>query len=478
MKQLLSCLMLMLLPASAQEWTVLEPGIPLTGRPGEQVLVRVEGPAGRSPELVLGKSRFTLSEVSQGLYAGFIYIPDTSAQLVLKDGEGELALGPVSQETGGRTFLAQRETVTRQGPVGDYDRLTPLYPGTRIRVDGARGGWLRAAGSGTWIDQTGGRLTEQFLPPNRLNRVVLEEADNGDALLALHCDRPGEVQVLHSVAGQKLLLRLEDTLQTCFDVKRPTGVAEFLGPILLRPLTSGAVEIELSAKEFSGYQIVPDPAANILTLRIRKPMPQTLKGLKITLDAGHGGPKDPGTVGHRGLPEKTLNLRVAESLAVMLRARGAEVTMTRVNDQDVASETSGDAGELQARIDRSIEAGDHLFLSLHHNARPSVEEGKTFHGTDVYWYQPHSQALAASLADPIADAVGEETRSYRWRSFYVIRQTHSPAVLIEFQYLSNPDLEETVLDRPDYPARAAAGVVKGLERYVLRGQLETDQGDR
>ena len=467
MKRGLLLLALMLcLPAGAEEWKLLEPGMPVQGNPGEEVLVRLEGPRGRKPVLVLGSRRFELGETGDGLYAGFFTISDRAQSLALVDSAGRTELGEVGPNQSGRYFEASQETVTRQGPLGDYDRLTPLYAGTRVRLDGRRGGWHRAAGSGTWIDESGGRVAGGVLPPNRLNRVIVEDAPDGDALLRFQCDRAGEVQVRHSVAAQTLTVRLEDTLQTCFDVKRPTGVADFLGPILLRPNTDGSVEVELSAAEFAGYQVEPEAAQNQVTLRIRKPLPQTLKGLKITVDAGHGGPKDRGTVGHGGLEENVLNLRVAEELASQLRARGAEVNMTRTTDSDVASQSKNDAGELQARVDHSIKAGGRLFLSVHHNARPDVEQGKVYHGTDVYWYQPHSQALAKSLADPIADAIGEELRSYRWRSFFVIRQTHSPAVLIEFQYLSNPKLEKSVLDEPGYPEKAAGAVVRGLESYL------------
>jgi len=140
--------------------------------------------------------------------------------------------------------------------------------------------------------------------------------------------------------------------------------------------------------------------------------------------------------------------------------------MTRTEDSDVASREAGDSSELQSRINSSIKAGSQLFLSIHHNARPDIEDGKVSHGTDIYWFQPHSQALARALADPVADAIGEESRSFRWRSFYVIRQTYAPAVLIEFQYLSNPNLERDLLSQPEYPDKAAQGVVEGLIRYI------------
>lgn len=454
------------------EWELLEPGLPVLGLPGESVLFRVQGPAGQSPSLRTTRGETALRETSAGVYEGHIRLPAAgkkSVSLVAPKG-GNKPLGDLRTEISDRYYVAGQETVTRQGPHADYDRLTPLYAGQKVPLDGSRGGWHRCRESGTWLDGRSGMIKSGFLPPNRLQRILLQEDKNGDALIVLEGRHAPEIQVSHSVAGGKLQVRLENTLQTNFDVKRVTGTAPFLGPVILRPKTDGATELELSCPNFAGYQIEPQKDGKRVTLRVRKPLARKLAGLKITIDAGHGGPKDTGAMGVHGLAEKTLNLRVAKVLASKLQSLGAQVTMTRTTDTNVANRERGDGSELQARIDRSIEAGAQIFLSVHHNARPSIAESRVYHGTDMYWYQPHSQALAQALADPVADAIGEPTRSYRWRSFYVIRQTHAPAVLMEFQYISNPTLEKSVLSQADYPDKAASGVVEGLLKFLSQGQ--------
>jgi N-acetylmuramoyl-L-alanine amidase len=466
------------LPAVA-EWQVLEPDMPIMGQPGERILFRIKGPKMAKPYLKLGSESgtTTLSESEPGIYSAVVMIPNSMKKnVILMDQASQLnkVIGSIQGMTDWLLFNVPSETVTRQGPHPDYDRLTPLYATQTVAIDGIRGGWYRCAESGTWLDDRKEKVllsdtleTPASPTPNRLHRIVLKEDSNGDALLFLEMDRCPEVQITQSPDRGLLSATLFDTYQTTFDIKRPTQVAKFLGPIVLQPhAVPRSVTLELSTEQFAGYQIEPSHGKDKLTLRIRKPIMPRLKGLKITVDAGHGGPKDPGTTGHQGLAEKTLNLRVAKALAEQLRGHGAEVLMTRTTDSDVASLGRGDGDELQARIDRSIEAGSQLFLSVHHNARPSVSEGRVYHGTDIYWYQPHSQSLAKSLADPIADAIGEASRTFRWRSFYVIRQTHAPAVLMEFQYLSNPILEQTVLNQPDYPEKAASGVVEGLLQFL------------
>lgn len=475
MRTLLLLFLLLLTPTWAQSWELLEPAMPVKGKSGEAVLFRVRGVAGQNPYLkISGQTEiFRLVELEPGNYQAELFIPRSGRKAVfLMEAKSSFRerLGTLAQTDSCGVFRPQSETVTRQGPHPDYDRLTPLYAGQTVGLDGARGNWYRCKGSGTWVDgrkaPIGKAEQESTIPPNRLKRILVTEDQNGDALLTLNMTRCPEVQVTSS--GNSLRFLLQDTLQTNFDVRRPTKVAEFLGPIVLNPRAQQrAVLIELTRGANAGYLIEPTESPGKLTIRVRKPLPRSLNGLRVTVDAGHGGPEDPGTVGHLGLAEKALNLRVAKALAEQLRSKGAVVTMTRTIDTSVATGRSADTGgELQSRVDHSIEKDSQLFLSVHHNARGNIEEGKRYHGTDIYWYHPSSQALARNLADPIADSIGEKTRSFRWRSFYVIRQTYTPSVLMEFQYLSNPVLEKSVLSQPDYADKAARGVVNGLLRYL------------
>jgi N-acetylmuramoyl-L-alanine amidase len=392
---------------------------------------------------------------------------DGSYPLRLETNGASVALGTVVVAAGTKTFRAAEAVVTRQGPDSDYERLTPLVAGAQVEVNGQRGDWYRSTATGAWLDGRSGAVEPGWTATPRLTRIAVDALANGDAQLTLSCGTIPEA--VATMSGNGLLsLTLAATEDQIFDVTKEASAANFLGAITVRPQTpvGTVVEVALGPEGIGGYQLDPGNRPGDLVLRVRRPVPKSLKGLIITLDAGHGGPKDPGTVGHGGLPEKVLNLRVTQSLARMLRERGATVIMTRTTDADVATDEKGASHELQARIDLSVAQRAHLFLSLHHNARPSVEEGKISHGTDIYWYQPVSEPLARALAGPIADAIEEPLRTSRFRSFHVIRQTFSPSVLIEFQYLSNPTLEAQVLDRPDYADRAAGGVVKGLEAYL------------
>ncbi len=466
------------LGAPAQPWATEEIGFPIVAQPGEAIPIIVTGPEGPTPmigmvhesDTMRERIEIPMSQIGPGRYLGRFHAPASGHhRLVLERGSHQETLGEVMVQSGERTFLAKETVVTRQGPDGVFDRLTALPAGTTVAIDGSRGDWHRSANTGTWLDGRSGEVSSIVPQPSRISRVTIDEFPNGDARLTISCSEIPEVEAIHQTSSGRLSLVLANTEQTLLDIKRPVNTATFLGTVAIRPQArplATILDIDTGVVGLAGYQLQPGETSGDLILRLRRPIPQSLKNLIITVDAGHGGPKDSGTVGHRGLPEKVLNLRVAEALTRQLRARGATVLMTRTTDADVATSEEGAGNELQARIDRSIAAGAHLFLSLHHNARPSVEDGKTSHGTDVYWYQPLSASLARALAQPVAQAVGEPLSTSRYRSFHVIRQTFSPSVLIEFQYLSNPQLEKDVLDQNDYPEEAAAGVVQGLEDYL------------
>jgi N-acetylmuramoyl-L-alanine amidase len=463
----LSYLLLMSLAASADNWALERCPTPIWAQPEEVLELTLTGPAGQTGSLQVGPKAYPLCETESGRYLA--RVPDASPgehRLTLALPGGQSDLGEIQIASGLKTFDATSTVVVRQGPDSDFERLTPLVPGAQVPVNGRRGDWYRSADTGAWLDGRSGKLLDTPAARPRLTRVKVDSFPNGDARITLSCGTVPETRA--SLGSNGLILTLAGTDDLLFDLTKDSESANFLGPITVVPLLPNGVEVQVAtaAREAAGFALEPGEKTGDLVLRVRRPLARTLKGLIVTVDAGHGGAKDPGTVGHRGLPEKVLNLRVAQSLERMLKEKGAQVVMTRTGDYDVAPEEKGASHELQSRVELSEAAGSHVFLSLHHNARPDVEEGKTFHGTDIYWYQPFSEPLARALADPVADAVGEPLRTSRYRSFHVIRQSFSPSVLIEFQYLSNPALEASVLDQPEYPDKAAAGVVKGLESFL------------
>lgn len=183
-------------------------------------------------------------------------------------------------------------------------------------------------------------------------------------------------------------------------------------------------------------------------------------GKRIWIDAGHGkipgGKDDPGAIGKvYQTYEKHVNLLVALELQRLLQAAGAQVFMTRTGDEGI------DFTQRPALVNATQPAVD-LFLSIHHNSAASP----TARGTETYYWttNPRSKRAAEVVHPAILQALGFPDRRIRAEAFYVIAQTHSPAILLELGYLSNADEEKAIAD-PQYPTRAAEGIKTGVFQY-------------
>ena len=86
------------------------------------------------------------------------------------------------------------------------------------------------------------------------------------------------------------------------------------------------------------------------------PAARDLEGFRLTLDPGHGG-KNTGAHGYEDLVEKEINLDVSLRVAGLLRARGAEVVLTRATDRHLDEQWRAD---LQKRVDLARDA--HAFV--------------------------------------------------------------------------------------------------------------------
>jgi N-acetylmuramoyl-L-alanine amidase len=208
----------------------------------------------------------------------------------------------------------------------------------------------------------------------------------------------------------------------------------------------------------------PEPAFPI------PPYARFLAGVRIVLDPGHVGQRDPGgnwKRGPTGLREAEVNLRVAQFLRELLTAAGAEVVLTR--DKDDLRERAEVANKLPAD----------LLLSIHHNANGSSQPNYTsvfYHGDAAE--NPASLSAGRYLVTGLNDALRLESHLecallsdfavYDHNGFAVLRQAEVPAVLTEASFFSNPE-EETRLRDPVYNRREAYGLFLGLARWAQAG---------
>lgn len=185
--------------------------------------------------------------------------------------------------------------------------------------------------------------------------------------------------------------------------------------------------------------------------------------MRIVIDPGHGG-NDPGAVGLGGLQESHVALAVALRLERRLVAAGHIVKLTRTTDlYRTLSE--------RARTANMFDCD--LFLSLHCNAAAD----RSVQGFEV-WTSP-GQTRADKIADEIFLALGRahpgtpgrrdlsDGDNDREASFAVLRLTRCPAVLVELDFVSHPEVEEQMQDNKWLDAVAAA-VAEGLHLWRLK----------
>ncbi len=185
-----------------------------------------------------------------------------------------------------------------------------------------------------------------------------------------------------------------------------------------------------------------------------------LLGKSICLDPGHGG-SDSGAVGPTGTKEKDNTLAIGLLLRDRLERNGATVVMTRETDKDAAYADATADEELGARVDIANEAGTDIFISIHNDAFTN----QTAAGTTTYHYGDNESArLAGAVQKCLVDEFGTRDRGSRFASFYVIRYTDMPAILVEVAFISNQE-EEVLLASVDGRYKAADSIFRGIVKY-------------
>ena len=169
----------------------------------------------------------------------------------------------------------------------------------------------------------------------------------------------------------------------------------------------------------------------------------------VVVDAGHGG-KDQGTCSGDIL-EKNINLSVAFLVAEKLEAKGADVLLTRAEDEKI---------DLEERAAIANRAEADLFVSIHCNY---CEGDTSVRGLECYYREGSEggQALAENLVASVQEESKIVNRGTRTADFRVLRKTDMPAILIEMGYLSNGEECDKLADK-DYQELLAERIVEGI----------------
>lgn len=182
--------------------------------------------------------------------------------------------------------------------------------------------------------------------------------------------------------------------------------------------------------------------------------------LKIYLDPGHGGEDNGAAYGDRldYVEEDDLNLIISFLLRYELKIAGHSVVMSREKDEFVSlSGRTADANARQADI----------FVSIHCDAWHQ----ETTRGMSTHIHpscSPDARLLARHIHGSLVSAFpAHANRGIKQSNFHVLRASKMPAVLIECEFVTNPDTRR-FLREPENQLSIARAIARGIEEYAQK----------
>lgn len=181
-----------------------------------------------------------------------------------------------------------------------------------------------------------------------------------------------------------------------------------------------------------------------------------LEGKTILLDPGHGG-KDPGAISFSGKYEKYVNLEVSISLKSILESMGANVHLTRTGDYYI---TNKERGKMADKLKADI------LLSIHHNSLNNSDYFglSTYYNTINYKNPRYGYDLAHAIYLNTTTVNGVYRDGVLNRNYEVLRETNTPAALIEIGFMSNPQ-EEMNVHNGSFQAVMTEKIANGILDY-------------
>lgn len=185
----------------------------------------------------------------------------------------------------------------------------------------------------------------------------------------------------------------------------------------------------------------------------------------VVIDSGHGG-VDPGKVGVNEVYEKDVNLSISLALEEELKKAGCRVVMTRREDVGLYQETDTNkkVADLKKRVELMNGASADIVISIHQNSFRDASSK----GAQVFYYT--SSEMGKNLAEILQNTLKEKVDSSNKRTakanadYYILKNSHSPAVIVECGFLSNPE-EAGKLCSEEYQKKLVEAITEGVERY-------------
>ncbi|HEY4008088.1 MAG TPA: N-acetylmuramoyl-L-alanine amidase [Pseudonocardia sp.] len=346
----------------------------------------------------------------------------------------------------------------------EFGLLPELAPGDGATDDHYDGSVEQAVRA---FQQGRGLITDGIVGPATYRALREARWRLGDRMLALMLSAP--------MAGDDVFALQERLLELGFDTGRPAGVFDaqteralrgfqrefglnqdgICGPATLRALR------QLGRKVTGGR-----PALLREQERVRTAGPR-LRGKRIIIDPGHGGPDRGVTVD-----------RVAESDLMWDLARRLEGRMAATGMEALLSRGEHSCPPEAERAAFANAAGADMLLSLHTDANRGMHaQGlATFHfGTADGSTSTVGEALAGLIHRELVARTRMLDCGIQPRTWEMLRLTRMPAVRIEVGYLTNLGDRRKLLD-PVFRDIVAEGILVAVKRLYLLGQDDQPTG--
>ena len=190
-------------------------------------------------------------------------------------------------------------------------------------------------------------------------------------------------------------------------------------------------------------------------------------GMRIVVDAGHGG-MDGGVVGRKTkIKESDLNLSIAMVLKEELTDMGFEVVLTRKTEAGLYDTTAKGfkKRDMQKRKEIIEEAKPSLILSVHQNFYPL----RKTRGAQVFYSAKNegSKRLAAQVQEKLNKLYmgeGVKERKITAGEYFMLECYPCPSVIIECGFLSN-ERDEALLSTAAWRKQLAQAIAGGALGY-------------
>ena len=152
--------------------------------------------------------------------------------------------------------------------------------------------------------------------------------------------------------------------------------------------------------------------------------------MKWYLDFGHGG-KDPGALGSKNTKESDTVLKIGMLVKSKLEKHSEKVITTRESDTFYS---------LKYRTNKANKNSCDYFISIHMNSSTN----KTAKGTETWVYDSNSKLynLAQNLSSNLSTNLKTPNRRVKEsKKFFVLKNSKMPALIIEIDFISNPEIE-------------------------------------